>query len=179
MAKCKQATAPVSETPAETPPPPAEAAAPGIAEPVPQSRESASESRRERVEVHHEESKPFVFKTVNAGGTKLHVQHSWKAKEFQIKFGDGGEKDKPSPAVLDYLKSHRKAIVTRDGQEKDVQLFQWNKDDRAWGMSIPYDWKAKDEVNQQIREEARENAKAVFEKVVELVGREHGASPER
>ena len=119
-----------------------------------------------------EAEKPFVFKTVNAGGTKIHLQHSQKHKEFQIRFGGGGEQDKPSDAVRDYLKSHRKAIVTKDGQEKDVQLFQWNNEDRAWGMRIPYDWKAKDEVNHRIREDARDNAKAIFDQVVKLTEKE-------
>ena len=30
-------------------------------------------------------------------------------------------------------------VVTREGEEKQVQLFKWNDKDRAWGMEIDYD----------------------------------------
>jgi hypothetical protein len=124
---------------------------------------------------------PFTFKTVNAGGTKVHFQHSRQAGEFQIRFGEGTRDDMPSAAVRDFIKSHKIDVVTRDGEEKQVQLFHWNDNDRAWGTRIQFKPDANDEERIAARESARQTAKAVFDDVVKLVAEERGnaASPSR
>jgi hypothetical protein len=117
---------------------------------------------------------PFTFKTVNTGGTKLHFQHSRQAGEFQIRFGEGTRDEMPSAAVRDFIKSHKVDVVTRDGEEKQVQLFHWNDTDRAWGTRIPFKPDATDEEKIAARESARQTAKAVFDDVVRLVAEERG-----
>jgi hypothetical protein len=117
---------------------------------------------------------PFTFKTVNSGGIKIHFQHSRQAGEFQIRFGEGTRDEMPSAAVRDFIKSHKIDVVTRDGEEKQVQLFHWNDTDRAWGTRIQIKPDATDEERIAARESARQTAKAVFDDVVKLVAEERG-----
>jgi hypothetical protein len=105
---------------------------------------------------------PFTFKTVNAGGGKVHFQHSRQAGEFQIRFGDCGRQDMPADAVREFIKSHKTEVATRDGEKKEVQLFHWNPDDRAWGMRIDH----------QDPETSRKVAKRIFDEVVRRVAEE-------
>jgi hypothetical protein len=125
---------------------------------------------------------PFPIKTIDLGGYKVQLQESRPEKErsgtendparlqkkarweMQIKFGSGAKDEMPSDAVRDFIKSHKLDVVTRDGEEKQVQLFQWNDKDRAWGMEIDY--------NQP--KGSRDKAHRVFNDTVELVARERG-----
>jgi hypothetical protein len=124
---------------------------------------------------------PFPFKTVTAGGSKVHFQHSRQAGEFQIRFGAGGKDEMPSDAVRDFIKSHKIDIVTKAGEQTQVQLFHWNDHDRAWGTRIRIDPAATDEERVNARETVRQTAKKVFDDVVKLVAEERGnaAAPSR
>jgi hypothetical protein len=117
---------------------------------------------------------PFPFKTVNAGGSKIHFQHSRQAGEFQIRFGDGGKNEMPSDAVRDFIKSHKIDVVNKAGEPMQVQLFHWNDHDRAWGTRIRIDPAATDEERVNAREAVRQTAKKVFDDVVKLVAEERG-----
>ena len=123
---------------------------------------------------------PYPVKTVNLDGYRVQLQESRPEKEsrvekdkpsrderwqMEIKFGDGGKQDEPSPAVLDFIKSHTKTVTTREGKETQVKLFHWNERDRAWGMEIEYG-------NGAV---SREKAREVFDGVVERVREERGA----
>jgi len=88
---------------------------------------------------------------------------------MQIRFGDGTEKDKPSDDIRDFVKSHKVEIETKTGEKKEVQLFHWNQDDRAWGMRIDRERSAT----------ARQKAEQVFADVVKLVAQERGAGLQR
>ena len=112
---------------------------------------------------------PFPVKTVNLDGYKVQLQHSRQANEMQIRFGDGTEKDKPSDEIRDFVKSHKVEIETKTGEKKEVQLFHWNQDDRAWGMRIDRDRPAT----------SRQKAEQAFEDVVKLVAQERGVGQER
>jgi len=112
---------------------------------------------------------PFPIKTVNLDGYKVQLQHSRQSNEMQIRFGDGTEKDKPSDEIRDFVKSHKVEIETKTGEKKEVQLFHWNQDDRAWGMRIDRDRPAT----------SRQKAEQAFEDVVKLVAQERGAGQQR
>jgi hypothetical protein len=114
---------------------------------------------------------PFPFKTVNVGGAKLHFQHSRQAGEFQIRFGDGTEKEKPSDSIREFIKSHKVEVETTDGEKKEVQLFHWNGTDRAWGVRVDRD----------DPEMTRQTAKKIFDEVVKRVAaeRETALEPSR
>ena len=116
---------------------------------------------------------PFTFKTVNAGGTKLHFQHSRQAGEFQIRFGEGTRDEMPSAAVRDFIKSHKVDVVTRDGDEKQVQLFHWNDNDRAGERAYHSNPTLRTRRRLPLGR-ARQTAKAVFDDVVKLVAEERG-----
>lgn len=111
---------------------------------------------------------PFPVKTVNLDGYKVQLQHSRQANEMQIRFGDGTEKDKPSDEIRDFVKSHKVKAATKEG-EKEVQLFHWNKDDRAWGMRI----------DREMPATSRQKAEQAFEDVVKLVAQERGVGQQR
>jgi hypothetical protein len=73
---------------------------------------------------------PFPDKTVNFRGYKVRLQESRGSRfghQAQIKFGEGVEKDKPSPEILDFVKQ---------AEGPDGTKFHWNADDRAWGLQI-------------------------------------------
>jgi hypothetical protein len=123
---------------------------------------------------------PYPIKTVNVDGYKVQLQESRPDKEsrvdqdkpsrderwqMQIKFGSGDKQDEPSAEVLDFIKSQRKTVTTREGQETQVQLFHWNKRDQAWGTEIEFGKGGA----------AREMAREVFDAVVELVAKARGA----
>jgi hypothetical protein len=110
---------------------------------------------------------PFQLLTKNVGGVQMHFQHSRQAGEFQIRFGDGSEKDKPSDEVRAFIKSHKIEVETRAGEKKEVQLFHWNKGDAAWGMRIDGD----------DPETSRQTAKRVYDETVKLVAQEQKAAP--
>jgi hypothetical protein len=130
---------------------------------------------------------PFPIRTVNLDGYKVQLQESRPEKErpgsenepsrpqkkarweMQIKFGSGAKDEMPSDAVRDFIKSHKLDVVTREGEKKQVQLFQWNDNDRAWGMEIDY--------NQP--KASRDKAQRVFDETVELVAQERGAGRAR
>ena len=112
---------------------------------------------------------PFPIKTVNLDGYKVQLQHSRQSNEMQIRFGDGTEKDKPSDEIRDFVKSHKVEIETKAGEKKEVQLFHWNKDDRAWGMRI----------DREMPATSRQKAEQMFEDVVKLVAQERGAGQQR
>jgi hypothetical protein len=61
-----------------------------------------------------------------------------------------------------FIKSHKTEVATRDGEKKEVQLFHWNPDDRAWGMRIDH----------QDPETSRKVAKRIFDEVVRRVAEE-------
>ncbi len=110
---------------------------------------------------------PFALLTKNVGGVKMHFQHSRQAGEFQIRFGDGTEKDKPSDDVRAFIKSHKIEVESKDGAKKEVQLFHWNDTDRAWGMRIDRD----------DPETSRQTAKRVYDETVKLVAQEQKDAP--
>jgi hypothetical protein len=130
---------------------------------------------------------PFPVKTVNLGGFKVQLQesrperapsgpendHSQPQKkgrwEMQIKFGSGALEDKPSTDVIEYITSHKLDVTTREGEPKQVQLFKWNDEDRAWGMEIDYNNAGA----------SREKAHAVFNETVKLVAAERGVGQSR
>jgi len=70
----------------------------------------------------------------------------------------------PSNDVREFIKSRKLDVVTREGEEKQVQLFKWNDKDRAWGMEIDY--------NQP--NASREKAFGVFNETVRMVADERG-----
>ena len=121
---------------------------------------------------------PFTFKTVNLGGYKVHLQHSRQAREIQIRFGDGAKNDMPSDAVRDFIKTHKTRVTTNEGEPKDVQLFHWNDNDRAWGTRIPHDPSATPNENDEAREKVRDIAKPIFDEVAKLVAAERKAALE-
>jgi hypothetical protein len=127
---------------------------------------------------------PYPLRTVNLGGTRLVLQESRPDKEsregkdkrahddfwqMQIKFGSGSKEDMPSEKVLDYLKSLRKTVTTKEGEEKNVQLFHWSARDRAWGMAIDYD----------APRASRAIAEQVYDEVIDMLAREPGVARER
>jgi hypothetical protein len=75
----------------------------------------------------------------------------------------------PSDAVRDFIKSQKQTVTTKAGEEKEVQMFHWNDNDRAWGMRI----------DREDPETSRQTAKKVFDDVVALVAQERGAGRER
>ncbi len=99
---------------------------------------------------------------------RVHFQHSRQAGEFQIRFGDGGKNDMPSDTVRDFIKSHKVEVETKDGEKKEVQLFHWNDNDRAWGMRIDRD----------NPETTRQTARRTFDDVIQLVAQERGVAQE-
>ncbi len=115
---------------------------------------------------------PFPIKTTNLGGQRITLQErrpdgqSW---QMQIKFGEGAKDDMPSDAVRDLIKSHRLQVETKEGVTKEVQLFHWNDDDRAWGMRIDFKAPAT----------SRQKAEEVYKEVVQLVAQERGVGRER
>jgi hypothetical protein len=127
---------------------------------------------------------PFPVETVNLGGYKIVLQESRPDKEarkdkakpafdelwqMQIKFGSGGKDDIPPEKVLDYLKTLTKTVTTREGEEKEVRLFQWNRRDQAWGMAIEY----------EAARASRIKAEQIFDEVVKMMAEEHGVGRER
>lgn len=163
MAKRKQVVeeAAAEFTPTQEAPPQAAAAATAVLE-RPAGEPPARQFRAD----------PFTLKTVNLEGYKVQLQESRKSDagwQMQIKFGSGSRDDMPSDAVLDFIKSQKLAVTTRAGEEKEVQMFHWNDNDRAWGMKIDYDAPAT----------SREKAYRVFNEAVELAAEERGAGRER
>jgi len=130
---------------------------------------------------------PFLLKSVNLDAYKLQLQESRPEKEpagsendpsqpkkkprweMQIKFGSGAQEEMPSNDVPEFIKSHKLDVVTREGEEKQVQLFKWNDKDRAWGMEIDY--------NQP--NASREKAFEVFNEAVRMVADERGVGKAR
>ncbi|MGO9468053.1 MAG: hypothetical protein ACLQVF_28300 [Isosphaeraceae bacterium] len=133
---------------------------------------------------------PFPVKTVNLDGYKIQLQESRPVRdegasqeadasgdkaperkhwEMQIKFGSGSKDDMPSGEVLDFIKSQRLNVTTKAGEEKQVQLFHWNKQDQAWGMEIAFNEPAT----------SREKARRVFNEVVEMVAQERDVTRQR
>jgi hypothetical protein len=159
MAKRKSAAVEAIEPPAQEAAPPAAATPP-----------EEPPARQYRVN-------PFPIKAVNlSDGYKIQLQESRPDKEthpgerwqMQIKFGDGGLEDKPSDAVIDFIKSHKVKVTTGNGP-KEVNQFRWNDEDRAWGMAIDFDMPAT----------SRRQAEKIFEQVVDLVAQERGAGRSR
>ena len=159
MAKRKPAAVEAIEPPAQETAPPA-AATPPEEPPARQYR-----------------ANPFPIKAINlSDGSKIQLQESRPDKEthpgerwqMQIKFGDGGLEDKPSEAVIDFIKSHKIKVETREGP-KEVNRFRWNDEDRAWGMAIDFDMPAT----------SRRQAEKIFDQVVELTAQERGAGRSR
>jgi hypothetical protein len=83
-------------------------------------------------------------------------------------YGTDSERDKPSEQVRDFIKSHKATVQTRDG-EREVQLFHWNGNDRAWGMRLDRDRP----------ETTRQQARRIFEDVIGLLAVERGITHER
>jgi hypothetical protein len=75
----------------------------------------------------------------------------------------------PSQTVLEFIKSQTKTITTREGEEKEVQLFHWNKRDQAWGMGIDF----------SAPRTSRIRAEQVFDDVVSMVAGERGVTRQR
>jgi hypothetical protein len=115
---------------------------------------------------------PFPVKTENLEGYKVQLQESRTAGQpwqMQIKFGTGARDDMPSDAVLDFIKSQRQTVQTREGEPKEVQMFHWNDADRAWAMKIDFDAPAT----------SRDAAHRVFNEAVEMVAQERGVGRAR
>jgi hypothetical protein len=114
---------------------------------------------------------PWPIQTVNLDGYTVKLQearHEGQPWQMQIKFGDGSLEQRPSDAVVDFIKSHKVRIDTSDGP-KEINRFRWNDQDRAWAMRIEFNEPGA----------SREMAKDVFDQVVELVARERGVSRQR
>lgn len=187
MARRKQAAAEAVELTPEalTPPPPSENVPPQSPEnqqPGTPQQEAEQPQRQWRVN-------PFPIKTVNLGGYKVQLQESrpehrpnekYESWEMQIKFGSGSKDDMPPEIVLDYIKSHKLDVETKDGRKTQVQLFNWNDKDRAWGMEIPFakaeDGKAPDYSKANA---SRAKAAEVFSEAVKLVAHERGVGRQR
>jgi hypothetical protein len=121
---------------------------------------------------------PFPVKTENLGGYKVQLQESRPERkpgdkpapwEMQIKFGDGSREDMPPDFIRDYVKSHKLDVVTKAGEAMQVQLFQWNDRDRAWGMTIDYN----------APKTSRNKAEQVFEDVVRMIAEDRGVGQQR
>jgi hypothetical protein len=141
---------------------------PEIVQPsVPDARQTDSEQPARKWRAN-----PFPVETVNLEGYKVQLQESrpeGKPWEMQIKFGNGSREEMPSDAVLEFIKSHRLNVVNKAGEPKEVQLFKWNDDDRAWGMRIDFDAPAT----------SRQKAEAVFKETAKLVAEERGVGRPR
>ena len=113
---------------------------------------------------------PFPIKTVNLEGYKVRLQESRPAGQpwqMQIKFGDGSREQMPSDEVRDFIKSHKITIETMEGS-KEVNLFRWNGEERAWAMRIEFNAPAT----------SRLKAEGVFKEAVKRVAEERGISRE-
>jgi hypothetical protein len=160
MAKRKSAAVEAIEPPAQEALPPAATSALPEEPPARQYRDN-----------------PYPIKTVNlSDGYKIRLQEYRPDKEshpnerwqMQIKFGGGGLEDRPSDAVIDFLKSHKIKVETREGP-REINQFRWNDEHRAWGMAIDYDMPAT----------SRRQAEKIFEQAVDLAAQERGVSRER
>ena len=164
MARRKQAAAEAAEmTPNEAAATPIPPTPPTAAEDVPTSPKAPERQWR---------ANPFPIKTVNLDGYKLQLQESRPEQgpwQMQIKFGSGGREDMPPAEVLDFVKSLRKTVKNREGEEKEVQAYHFNQQDRAWGNSIEFDQP----------NTSREAAKKDFDEVVKRVAAARGSAPER
>jgi hypothetical protein len=151
---------------------PTEETAPQAAEFEPAAQEQPDGEERAR----QYRPNPFPIKTANLDGYKIHLQESrpdeshpdQRRWEMQIRFGDGRIEDRPSDAVIDFIKSHKIEVKTRNGP-KEVNLFHWNDEDRAWGMEIAFD----------APNTSRRTAEKIYEQVVELAAQERGAGRQR
>jgi hypothetical protein len=148
---------------------PAQEAAPPVA--------AATQAPAEEPSARPYRANPYPIKTVNlSDGYKIRLQeyrpdkasHPNERWQMQIKFGDGGLEDRPSDAVIDFLKSHKVQVETREGP-REVNQFRWNDEQRAWGMAIDYD----------MPNTSRRQAEKIFEQAVDLAAHERGASRER
>jgi hypothetical protein len=161
MARRKQATAEAVQVT------PTEVAAPQAAEieqTAPDQSDGEAPARQYR-------PNPYPIKTANLDGYKVQLQESrpeGKPWQMQIKFGDGSLDNRPSDAVVDFIKSHKVTVETQEGP-KEVNQFRWNDQDRAWAMRIDYDAPAT----------SRQKAERVFDAVVEMVAEERGVGRAR
>jgi hypothetical protein len=114
---------------------------------------------------------PFPTRSANLDGYKIQLQESrseGQPWQMQIKFGDGGLDNRPSDAVIDFIKSHKVTVETQEGP-KEVNQFRWNDQDRAWAMRIDFNAPAT----------SRQKAERAFDAVVEMVAQERGVGRER
>jgi hypothetical protein len=188
MARRKQGAAqPVEFTPIEEAAPHATLPTPERSPGFAQAGETATavlEAPGEEPPARRWRANSFPIKTVNLDGYKVQLQESRPEKEsradkdkptrderwqMQIKFGNGSKDDMPPEAVIEFIKSQKKAVTTKEGKETEVQLFHWNKRDQAWGMEIDYN----------ARLTSRLKAEDVFREVVGMVAEERGVSRQR
>jgi hypothetical protein len=150
--------------------PPAQEAAPPAAATTPEEPPAAEPRRPWR-------QNPFPSKTINlSDGYRIELQEYRPEKESHpnerwqmlIKFGDGRLEDRPPAAVIDFLKSHKIKVETREGP-REINQFRWNDEHRAWGMAIDFDMPAT----------SRRQAEKIFEQAVDLAAQERGVSRER
>jgi len=151
---------------AESVPPEMPAVTQAAAEP-PATIQAADETATGKTEPPAADVNPFprVIKTaVLDDGYKIRLQQSQDRNEVQIKFGEGRTGDKPSDAVIDFIKAQEGPHGTR---------FHWNNDDRAWGMPI------RDPIHDPRLLATREKARRIFDDVVKMVAQERGTGMER
>jgi hypothetical protein len=85
---------------------------------------------------------PWAKKTVilpNGYAVTLQENRTGKFRTMEIRFGNGRRDTKPPQAVLDFMHSHKITVTGKDGVAKEVQLFRWNEESGAWGMTIGFD----------------------------------------
>ncbi len=161
---------------------------PEIVQPqAPESPQLSAEPPAAEPSVRQWRANPYPLKMVNLEGYKVQLQESRPQKEragteddpsrprhkarweIQIKLGSGTQVEMPSADIRDYIKSHKLDVVNREGEVKQVQLFKWNDQDRAWGMEIDYN----------TPRASREKAYAVYDEVVKRVAEERGVGRAR
>jgi hypothetical protein len=107
---------------------------------------------------------PIIRTAVLKDGYTIRLQQSQSTNEVQIKFGEGRPADKPSAAIIAFIKAQEGPHGTR---------FRWSDADRAWGMPI------RDPIHDPRLLATREKARRIFNDVVKMAAQERGTGIER
>jgi hypothetical protein len=114
---------------------------------------------------------PDVIKRADFGAYSVRLIQDRKDNEMQIRFGEGTRRDKPSDAVLDYVRSHLvpEQLKTQKEREegKPVRWFNFSTEKGrwcAWMRNQPYTTRTK--------------AEQVFDGAVSIISQELKKPPE-